>query len=83
MLHQIKAQRFYTNLDLYQLCFSPTENRIQGLFKALSDFPVLFKADLILKNFQEITLNPSTFQACANPGAAMTLTRLRICEVTG
>ena len=28
---------------------SPTENsRIQGLFKALSVFPILFKADLIL-----------------------------------
>ena len=31
--------------------------------RLLSDFPVLFKADLIFKD----PLNSSTFQACANP----------------
>ena len=31
------------------------------------DFPVLFKANLILKDFQESSLNSSTFQACVNP----------------
>ena len=31
--------------------------------KLLSDFPVLFKADLIFKDFQESPLNSSTFQA--------------------
>ena len=40
---------------------SPTENsRIKGLFKAvLSDFSVLFKADLIFKDFSR---NPSKFK---------------------
>ena len=33
----------------------------------LSDFPVLFKADLISRTFQESNLNSSTFQACWNP----------------
>ena len=50
MLHQIKAQQFYNDLGLYQQSYpvSLTENsKIQGLFEALSDFPILFKADLI------------------------------------
>ena len=39
---------------------SPTKNsRIEGLFKALSDFPVLFKADLIFKDFSR---KPSKFK---------------------
>ena len=37
-------------------------------FQDFSDFSVLFKADLIFKDFQESSLNSSTFQACANPG---------------
>ena len=35
--------------------------------RLLSDFPALFKADLVFKDFQESPLNSSTFQACANP----------------
>ena len=47
---------------------SSTENRrIQELFKAFEWFPVLFKADLIFKNFSRNPLNSSTFQACTNP----------------
>ena len=39
---------------------SPTENsRIQGFFKALSDFPVLFKADII---FMDFSSQPSKFK---------------------
>ena len=39
---------------------SPTENsRIEGLFKALCDFPVLFMADLIFKDFSR---RPSKFK---------------------
>ena len=35
MLHQIKAQQFYTDLGLLSTVLIPTENsRIQGLFKA-------------------------------------------------
>ena len=65
MLHQIKAQQFYTDLGLYH-----TENsRIQGPFKAfLNDFLVLFKADLFQRTFQESPINSSTFQTCANSG---------------
>ena len=36
MLHQIKAQQFYTGLCLLSTVLSPTENsRIQKLFKVL------------------------------------------------
>ena len=45
---------------------SSTENRRIHFLRLLSDFPVLFKADLIF-TFQESPLNSSTFQACANP----------------
>ena len=34
--------------------------------RLLSDFPVLFEADLIFKNFQDSPLNSSTCQACVN-----------------
>ena len=40
---------------------SPDENgKIQGYFRPKSDFPVLFKADLIFKDFS------SVFHACGN-----------------
>ena len=38
--------------------------------RLLSGFPVLFKADLIFKDFSRKALSPlnsSTFQACVNP----------------
>ena len=44
-----------------------TCSRIQGLFKSLSDFPVLLRNRFNFQDFQEIPLNSSTFQACANP----------------
>ena len=57
MLHQIKSQQIYTDLGLYQLCLILQKNsRIQGLFR---DFPVLFKADLIFKDFSR---KPSKFK---------------------
>ena len=47
---------------------SYTENRrIQELFRPLSDFPVLFKADLIFKDFLRKPSKFKSFQACANP----------------
>ena len=68
MLHQIKAQQFYTDFGLYQQCLVLQKivefNDFSRLF---SDFPVLFKAELIFRTFQESPLNSSTFQACANP----------------
>ena len=60
MLHQIKAQQFYTDLGLLLTVLSPTENsRIQGLFKAFELFSSLFKADLIFKDFSR---KPSKFK---------------------
>ena len=68
MLHQINAQQFYNDLDPYQQCCSTENSRIQGFFKTLSVFPVLFKADLIFQVlFKQVLQNSSTFQACANP----------------
>ena len=68
MLHQINAQQFYTDWDLYQQCKVLQKiEEFNDFSRPLSDFPVLFKADLIFKDFQESPLNSSTFQACANP----------------
>ena len=60
MLHQIKAQQFYTALDPYQQCWVlQTINQFKDFSRPLSDFPELFKADLIFKNFSS---KPSKFQ---------------------
>ena len=69
MLHQIKAQQFYTDLVLSSLSTVLIPTKIvefKDFSRLLSDFPVLFKADLIFKAFQESPLNSSTFQACEN-----------------
>ena len=52
MLHQIKAQQFYTDSDLYQqfLVLQKIEE-FKHFSRLLSDFPVLFKTDLIFKDF--------------------------------
>ena len=64
LLHQIKAQQFYTDLDLYQQCKVLQKIEEFKVFsRPLSDFPVLFKADLI---FKKALQNSSTFQARAN-----------------
>ena len=58
--HQIKAQQFYTDLGLYQQ--RKVLQKIvefKDLSRLLSDFPVLFKADLILKDFSR---KPSKFK---------------------
>ena len=68
LLHQIKAQQFYTDLDLYQQCKVLQKiEEFKDFSRPLSDFSVLFKADLILGTFQESPLTSSTFQAFANP----------------
>ena len=68
MLHQIKAQQFYNDLGLYQLHYVQQKGVEFKVFsRLLSDFPVLFKADLIFKDFKKNPLNSSTFQACAYP----------------
>ena len=52
LLHQIKAQPFYTDLDLYQQCqFLQKIEEFKDFSMSLSDFPVLFKAYSIFKDF--------------------------------
>ena len=52
MLHQIKAQQFYNDFGLYQLCLVLQKIvKFKDFSRLLSDFPVLFKADLIFKDF--------------------------------
>ena len=47
---------------------SPTENsRIQGVFKVLSDFTVLFKADLIFKDFSRKLSKFRCFSSLCEP----------------
>ena len=60
MLHQIKAHQFYNDLGLYQLCQVPLKIvEFKDTSRLLSNFPVLFKADLI---FKDISRNPSKFK---------------------
>ena len=62
MLHQAKAQHFYNDLGLDQLCQVLQKTvELKDFSRLLSDFPVLFKADLIFKDFQESSQNLSTF----------------------
>ena len=46
MLHQNKALQFYTDLGCYQ-------NKEKDFSRPMSNFPVLFKADLIFKDFSK------------------------------
>ena len=63
MLHQIKAQQFYTDIGLSSTVLSPKKivefNDFSNLFLILSAFPVLFEADLIFKDFSR---KPSKFK---------------------
>ena len=60
MLHQIKAQQFYTDLDLYQQCYVIQKiEEFKDFSRPLNDFPVLFKAYLIFKDFSR---KPSKFK---------------------
>ena len=52
MLHQIKAQQFYTDLGLLPTVLSPTENsRIQGLFQAFKRFSSTFQGRFNFQGF--------------------------------
>ena len=54
MLHKIKAQLFYTDFSLYQQCLQKVLQKIvefMDFSRFFSDFPALFKADLIFKDF--------------------------------
>ena len=51
-LHQINAQQFYTDLGLLSTVLSLKKiAEFKDFSRILSDFTVLFKADLIFKNF--------------------------------
>ena len=54
------AQQFYTELDLYQQCKVLQKiEEIKAFSRPLSDIQVLFKADLIFKDFSR---KPSKFK---------------------
>ena len=53
MLHQIKAQQFYTDLGLQKIV------EFKDFLRLLSDFPVFFKEDLIFNDFSR---KPSKFK---------------------
>ena len=60
MLHKIRAQQFHTDLGLLSTVLSPTAIvESKDFSRLLSYFPVLFKADLIFKDFSR---KPSKFK---------------------
>ena len=68
MLHQIKAQKFYTDLDLYQQSsVLPKIEESKDFSRPFNYFPVLFKAYIIFKDIKK-PFNSSTFHSCVNPG---------------
>ena len=46
----------------------PVNGKIWDFSRSLSVFQVLFKANLIFKDFSRQSVYSSTFQACVNPG---------------
>ena len=68
LLHQIKAQQFYTDLDLYQQCEVLQKiKEFKDFSRPLSDFPVLFKADLIFKDFSRKPFKFKYFSSLCEP----------------
>ena len=69
MLHLIKAQKFYSNLGIYQQCYDPQKIIEFKDFSRLScGFFQYFSRQIYFSSiFQESPLNSSTFQACVNP----------------
>ena len=56
----IKAQQFFTDSDRYKQCFVLQKIvELKDFSRLLSNFPVLFKADLIFKDFSR---KPSKFK---------------------
>ena len=67
MLHQIKAQQFYTDLGLLSTVLSPKIVEFKDFSRLLSDFPVLFKADLIFKDFSRKSSKFKYFSSLCEP----------------
>ena len=52
LLHKIKAQQFYTDLDFLSTLPNPTVNsRNQGLFKAFESFSSIFQGRFNLNDY--------------------------------
>ena len=68
LLHQIKAQQFYTDLDLYQQCNALQKiEKFKDFSRHLSDFPVFFKAYLIFKDFSRQSSKFKYFSSLCEP----------------
>ena len=68
LLHQIKSQQFYTDLDLCQQC--SVLQKIEGFkdfSRPISDFPVHFKADLIFKDLSRKSSKFKYFSGLCKP----------------
>ena len=79
MLHQIKAKYFYTDLRLYQLCKVLQKIvEYKDFSRLLSDFPVLFKAYLIFKDFSREPSEFKDFSSLCEPCRAATVTLLHL-----
>ena len=61
MLLQIKAQQFYTDLCLQKIV------EFKDFSRLLSDFPVLFKADLIVNDFSRKPFKFKYFSSMCEP----------------
>ena len=83
MLHQIKAQQFYNDSGLYHLCLVLQKIvEFMEFSRLLIGFPVLFKAVLFSRTFQESPLNSSTFQACVNPVGVLYTIHFILTDIT-
>ena len=73
MLHQIKAQQFYTDLGCYQQCYVLQKIvEIKEFSRPLSDIPVLFKANLIFKVFSRKPFKFKYFSSLCEPWSLIT-----------
>ena len=67
-LHQIKAQQFYAGLDLYQqLEVLQKIEEFKDFSKPLSDFPVVFMANLIFKDYSRKPFKFKYFSSLCEP----------------
>ena len=68
MLHQIKAQQFYTDLGLYQQCLVLQKIvEFKDFSRLLGDFPVVFKAYFIFKDFSRKSSKFKYFSSLCEP----------------
>ena len=81
MLHQIKAQQFYTDFCLYQQC-SVLQKLVEfkDFPRLLSDFPVLFKAGLTFKDFSRKPSKSKYFSSLCEPWCVIYLPLLHISQ---